>query len=208
MQQKQFTIGIWAITTIVCGIALVAWTQQNIGTGTITVYDIFPLFGLLAFSLMWMHYISGALKRKFGFANDAHILKPYFTITSGMVLGLILLHPGLFYYQLWADGLGLPPGSYMQVYVEPSLRMAIVLGTLSLGAFLVFELKRKFSDKAWWKYIEYINIVAMFAILYHGFTLGGELGEGWFRGLWIIYGAVLLAAVSYNYIYDKRGQKT
>jgi hypothetical protein len=204
MQQKHFTILMWVLTVLVCGIATTAWVQQNIGSGTITLYDVFPLLGLLAFSLMWMHYIGGSLKRRLGFAADTKILGRYFSITSGLVLGLILLHPGLFYYQLWADGLGLPPGSYLEIYGQPGLRIAILLGTLSLGAFLVFELKRKFSRATWWKYIEYLNVAAMFAILYHWLALGGELGEGWFRGLWIVYGAVLLAAISYNYIYDKQ----
>ena len=126
----------------------------------------------------------------------------YWYVSSGIVLACLLLHPGLLSFGLWRDGLGLPPLSYINAY--ESMRLAILLGSVSLGIFLAFELHRWFGDRAWWKYIDRLQLVAMVAIFIHGLSLGGELNVSWYRALWILYGITLIAAYVYSYMYDRK----
>lgn len=197
----KLRISSWTLTAIVSSLAIYRWYDVRLSDGSVGPYEFFPLLGLLAFSLMWSHYVTDAIRR-FMDVDDA-VLKSYFHITSWVVLFLILLHPGIFWVTLFNDGFGLPPASYLSVYTDAAARIALLLGTTSLVVFLAFELHRKFKDAPWWKYVEYANVAAMFAIFYHALTLGGEVASGWFRVLWLVYGLVLAGAISYNY-YHKR----
>ena len=114
-------------------VSLVVWGQnRDWQFGDLTVYGFFPLLGLLAFSLMWAHYIAGAIREMAGVEPGA--LSRYFTWTSYAVLICLFLHPGLLIYQLFKDGAGLPPGSYKE-YVGPGLAWVAMLGTVCLLVF-------------------------------------------------------------------------
>ncbi len=151
---------------------------------------------------MWSHYVAGSLRRYY--RVEAAVNKTFYKVTSVVVLALILLHPGLLIFQLWRDGFGLPPNSYVTVYALPAMKGALMLGTVSLMIFLAFELKYRFGKKQWWKYVEYAQIVAMLFIFYHGLTLGRELAGGWYRTVWYFYGVSLVTAIFYNYWYDNK----
>ena len=58
---------------------------------------------------MWAHYIVSATRQQLGI--DKRVLHTYIEVTGWLVLILIILHPGLLEWQLFHDGLGLPPGS-------------------------------------------------------------------------------------------------
>lgn len=191
-----------ALTILVLGISFLAWFQGLHGEQG--KYWLFPLFGLMAFGLMWMHYVSGSLKRYLGLGSDEKVLKQYFQLTSLAVLALILLHPALLYIGLFQDGYGVPPLSSFQAYTATAKRLALVLGVVSLTAFLLFELGRWFRDKKWWKYIEYASSIAMVLIFVHALLIGGELLPGWFRFVWIFIGWILVMSIGYNYWYDHK----
>ncbi len=190
------------LTIIVLGISFIAWLQGL--HGEMNKYTLFPLLGLFAFGLMWMHYVSGSLKRYLGLASDEKLLARYFKITSIAVLALILLHPALLYVGLFQDGYGLPPVSAWEAYGTTAARAGLLLGSVSLTAFLLFELGRWFRQKKWWKYIEYASVLAMILIFVHALILGGELLPGWFRFVWILIGWVLVMSIVYNYWYDRK----
>jgi hypothetical protein len=195
----------WILSGLVLVAAIVAWGQSlDWQISGITAYQWFPLLGLTAFSLMWGHYIVGALRRYFGV--EKAVLSQYFEVTSMVVLFAILLHPGILWLQLWRDGFGLPPKSYLTVYGVGSMKLAVVLGSISLAVFLMFELRRKYGEASWWKYVSYSSDVAMLAIFYHGLTLGGQLQGGWYRALWFAYGITLVLAIGYIR-FGKRWQK-
>lgn len=194
----------WSLGAVTVGLAVAVWGQQRWGH-TMTIYDIFPVLGLSAFSLMWTHYTVGALRRYWGLSSNA--LRVYLDATGAVVLGLILLHPGLLWFGLWHDGFGLPPQSYWRVYTGFTFHVATVLGSVSLVVFLLFEFRRRFARKRWWSAVEYTQIAAMVAIFYHGLTLGGELAQPWYRAIWYLYGITFVGAVSYTYRYDNRHTK-
>lgn len=188
----------WLFASIGVLPGFVVWyTGPHGGFDEISGYNLFPLFGLLAFGLMWSHYIVAAV-RLYLKVEKAEI-KNYWTITSWLVLIAIILHPAILAYNLVVDGFGLPPASYMENYVAPSLRWAAFLGTLSFLIFLAYEFHRWFATKKWWPLMQVLSDFAMIAILIHGFRLGGDLQSGWFRLVWLMYAETLIIAMIYIY---------
>lgn len=203
--ERKLQLGVWIGAAVVAALAILRWTQVRLADGELGPYELFPLFGLLAFTFMWTHFVSGAIRRLIGAAKET--LRTFFIVTNWLVLAFILLHPGIFMFTLWADGLGFPPTSYLSIYVDLGARIALFMGTLSLIAFLAYELRRKFRKAKWWRFVEYANIAAMFAILFHALTLGGEVASGWFMVIWIVYGVTLVASIGYNYYYNRKNKK-
>lgn len=186
-------LGSWLLGGLTILLALSVWWPA---TKNLNTYSLFPVFGLIAFGLMWTHYITGAFRRYLGLPKET--LTRYFQITSYIVLFCILIHPFLIDYQLYLDGFGLPPNSLFEVYTQTIQQTAILVGVVSLTFFLLYELHRFFSDRTWWRYVEWANIAAMFGILWHGFTLGGELRQPWFQVIWGFYTVSLIAALVYT----------
>lgn len=194
--RRALVPGAWLLSLVVIALAVTVWGQNVAWDITeLSTYSWFPLFGLIAFSLMWGHYMVTAAREAAD--GDAQALKPYYRVTSWMVLAAILLHPGLLAWQLWVDGFGLPPMSYLTHYVAPELVWVALLGAAALLTFLAYELWRWFDKKPWWRWVSWASEFAMVAIFYHGSRLGSELQVEWFRGLWLVYGALLVSAFAY-----------
>lgn len=193
-KSKIFIVATWGLTVAVVVVAFIAWGQnQRWHIVGVSSYRLFPLFGLLAFSIMWAHYIASTGRRLLKVTPSS--LKTYFSVTGYVVVVLICLHPGLLVWQLWRDGFGLPPESYLHNFVAPSLRWAAMLGSVSLFVFLAYELGRWFRTKKWWIVLEYASDAAMVAIFFHALNLGDQLQAGWFRFVWIMYGITLAMAL-------------
>ena len=204
MNTKNINRSEWIAGILTIIVAILVWAQVRLlPGGNLTMYDLFPVFGLIAFGLMWTHFIYGALRRYFNAEKPSPYR--YGTISSGIVLAMIILHPALLWFKLWLDGFGLPPESYLTVY--SSQLLAVVCGSIGLGIFLAYELKRFFHTKAWWNYIEYLQVIGMIVIFYHALQLGGELNVTWFRTLWWVYFISLICAAGYSY-YNRKDRKT
>lgn len=186
----------WGTSLLASVVAIVAWGNLASWQLSFKAYQLFPLLGLLAFSLMWSHYVSGFIRTIM--KVDKPVLKNYFESTSMVVLALLFLHPGILILQRFRDGYGLPPTSY-ESYVRPGLGWVTLLGTVSWCVFMAFEFRRKFADRKWWKYVPMAGDVAMLAIVYHGLRIGDHLQMGWYRSLWLVYGVVLALILGYNY---------
>lgn len=185
-----------SLATIV--LAILVWAPP---VRHLTPNSVFPLLGLIAFGLMWSHYVSDALRRWKRVDDSA--LGLHFQITSPIVLACLLLHPLLFELQLYLDGLGLPPGSIAAAYPGILERAAILAGAVSLLCFLLFEAHRIYGDRHWWRYVSWANIGAMIAILGHGFILSDAFSGSWFLVVWITYAITFVASVVYTE-YSKR----
>ncbi|HUC88260.1 MAG TPA: hypothetical protein VMR95_03885 [Candidatus Binatia bacterium] len=199
MHNRQLTAKIfaWVITLATALLAIIVWgnsLQWHIFSES--TYTLFPVFGLIAFSLLWSQYITLAVKYYFKF--DGAVFAQYYNITGWLVLLAILLHPGLLIWQLWRSGRGLPPNSYLH-YVIPSLKGAVILGMINLTILLLFELRRIFAKHSWWRVFTYVVDIVMFSIFYHGLRLGTQLQTGWYRKVWFFYGGVFLIALLFIY---------
>ena len=192
----------WLLGLVVIVSSLAVWlVEREPDFASLTIYEIFPPLGLLAFGLMWTHFVMGALRRYAGVEKGGGGM--YMALSMGVVLSLIILHPLLLWIGLYSDGYGLPPGSHIAAYQSQLLYVG--LGTIGLVIFLSYELKRFFGEKGWWKYIEWIQIVGMVAIFVHAIGLGSELRLDWFMAVWVLYGITLAVAVGYSrFIYRNK----
>ncbi len=191
----------WLTGVIVVLVVLVAWVQgRDALAGNLTIFEIFPVFGLLAFVLMWTHFTLGSVQRLMGIEQKAH--SAYWKASSGLVLFLLIAHPVLVNFGLFRDGLGLPPASYQTAYGSEWL--FVLLGSAALTVFLAFEFHRWFSDRSWWRYVDGVQVFAMAAIFVHALMLGQELTISWFRVVWWLLGISLIASVVYNRVYDAK----
>lgn len=189
----------WGLAILVSTMAVFAWGQSyRWRLGSLGILQIFPLLGLLAYSLMWAHYLTSFVRTQLGL--ERIVLKTYLEVTSFVVLVCIVLHPGLLVFKLWQNGLGLPPSSYF-TYVGKGLAPAVTLGSISLMIFLAYELRRKFAKSSWWKCVVWANAAAMIAIFVHGLKLGGQLMGGWYRGVWLFYGVLLISLFVYQILF-------
>lgn len=187
----------WALTAAVLGLAFIAWGQGfSWPFAHLNIYELFPLFGLVAFSTMWAQYVVGAAQQIV--RADRNLLHIYYNVTGWIVLVAILLHPGLLSWQLWHDGLGLPPGSEL-MYVGPMLHAAVVIGMTCFFIFLAFEFRRIFSRRSWWKYMNALVDAAVVAIFIHSLKLGMQIRSGWYQKLWWFYGTTLILILGYSY---------
>lgn len=203
---KKLQVWAWMLTALVAGLAVIAWGEGNRWKfGDLSSYNLFPLLGLLAFSIMWAHYIVAAVRIYLNVEKQS--TASYFRTTSYIVLAFILLHPGLLIWQLWRDGFGLPPDSYLRNYVAANAAWAAMFGSVSLFIFLAYEFHRKFGEKPWWKYVQYSSDAAMVLIFVHALKLGRQLSPGWFRVVWWVYGVGLLGVLVYTYIIRKSKAK-
>lgn len=193
MSQKNFNILAWSLFSISFIIPVFVW-GNNLGWdfGSISIYQWFPLFGLLAWMIMWTHYINGSIRLK-----NNHLKNPkYYGKTTGyIVLACLLLHPGLLAFAQFQNGVGVPPFSFTE-YVGEGLMLAAILGSISLTIFLSFEifdrLRERKSIKKWWLWVSISQSIAMTLIFVHGLRLGTNLSSGWFVYVWAIYGLALI----------------
>jgi hypothetical protein len=192
---KLITIAL-ALTTLTCILALVVWGQSNSWQlSHLSPYQVFPVLGLLAFSIMWSQYIIEAIRNLRPSLPD---VQQFFSRTSLVVLVLIVLHPGLLIFQRFRDGYGLPPESYTS-YVAPMQKWIVLLGSVSLLIFIAFEFKKFFVKHHLWHQVQILNDIAIVAIFYHGLRLGTQLHQPWYQFVWYLYGVSLIAALGYKY---------
>lgn len=197
MNKSRRIILPWSLTFLVSVLAVYVWGQSfGWRWHVLNSYLFFPVLGLLAYSIMWSHYIIGVFERTLFHGLD---LTRYFRRTSYAVLIAIVLHPGILVYQLYRDGAGLPPGSY-KAFVGPDREWLVLLGVVSLFVFLAFELHRWYGQKVWWKYVVSAGDLAMVAIFYHGLRLGDQLQAGWYVTVWWFYGLTLITVLAYKYL--------
>lgn len=152
---------------------------------------IFPLLGILAWSIMWTHFAYGALRIKYNFPKN----KVYSTVSGWMVLSLILLHPGILALEMYKSTKLLPPKSIL-LYAGESFFWAIMLAEIALLIFLSYEVFDRIKDKPIikknWLWISLSQMIAMTFIFVHSMAVGHNLNSGWFRVYWILLYAILV----------------
>lgn len=182
----------WKLFAVVVLVSVFGWwTLSDIQLGELTAFQLFPLFGLLAWSIMWTHYALGGVRLLRSFPKN----KLYSRISAVLVLVFLLLHPGILAWKMW-DVTGLLPPESFYAYVGPAMKATVIAGSISLVIFLAFDVFEYFHKKPWiqrqWKWISLSQMVAMTLIFIHALRLGGDLQSGWFQFWWILLGALLI----------------
>lgn len=185
------------LNTLVIGLALVAWFT-TIGQ-SISSLEVASLLGVLAFSLMWVHYVADAVSPR---AETEQKKDVQYVISRYAVLFAILSHPFLVNYYLVTNNFGFPPEGYVALLGD--LAVVVLLGWIALAAFLLFELRSKLHRFD--HYIFHANSIAMFLVLMHGFVIGMVMMTTWFAWVWLGYLVVFTAVMYRRYAqyYDTR----
>ena len=193
MNQKTFNYVSWAAVIGSVLLATLAWGGGiNWNIAGINGYQLFPLFGLIAWMTMANHYYLGSVRL---LSSSLKRPKLFGKISEYIVLASFLLHPGILAYEQSNNGQGLPPESFYS-YRGGGLKLAMILGTVSLLVFLSFEVfnrikHNKIIAKYWWA-ISLSQSLAMILIWVHAWRLGSDLGGSWFQIVWLIYGFALI----------------
>lgn len=169
--------------------------SANLVLDKIVLFDIFPLFGLIAFANMWLHIVGGALR--------SHI-EPYFDfekfilLSSNIVLVTIILHPVLAFTALALNG-----GGNIFDFVLNGNEYLIWIAIVALVIFLVYEVLKHFRSRSVfaknWLLIKFISTLGFFLILIHSLGIGRDLQTGPLRIVWLFYGITASIATFYTY---------
>jgi len=104
----------WILFGIVSIIGIALWLMTLSGSVS-SMYQFFPILGVLAWTTMWVHYVANSIGKP---VNS----KRFATWTGRIVLLLILMHPSIFLVQRFLDTGLLPPESYVS-YVGSSRKL-------------------------------------------------------------------------------------
>jgi len=175
--------------------AFAVWVPSLSSTG-LNAYSFFPLFGLLAWSIMWTHYISGFLVVHYG----AERSKPYKTVSEVIVFFCLWLHPGILIYQLWLDNHTWPPASIVN-YLGQRNTLFILGAFAAWLAFLSYDILIRLKDRPFWKrnwiWVSVVQAGAMGVIYLHAIKFGRHIQVEWFKLYWAVLGLVLLPIMIY-----------
>ncbi len=200
MRKKRTALLLELLIIPIVILPIFVWGERlNWTIDSVNALTVFPLLGLLAFSIMWWHFL-------LGFVGD---LDPTFTkikslykTSSVFVFLLILLHPILLSAFSVSNNLPGPPEAYYN-YVSGSQAIFITYGILALVIFLLYDLARWLKAKPWvernWLIVDAIDDVAFLAVFVHGLAIGQHLQDGWFRYVWIFYGVSALIFIGYKH---------
>lgn len=173
------------IVPIFAHIRNVSWGDSSLLIG------IFPIFGLLAFALLWLHVISGVfeewLRKKFEFDSFVHW-------TALVILASIILHPLLLLIFVRFDVVSL--FSHSPFAVSLGFSGLILLLTYDIGKILK---RYEFFTKNW-SAILIISTIGFILTFFHSLMLGSDLQSGFMRMLWIFYGVTAIIATIYTYV--------
>lgn len=174
-------------------------SQLNWSIGAMSALTVFPLLGLLAFSIMWWHFLLGFVK---DLNPSFEKIKSLHKTSSVFVLLLILLHPALLSAHSVVNNLPGPPTAYYD-YVSSSNAIFITYGLMALTIFLLYDLARWLKNKPWvernWLIIDAVDDVAFLAVFFHSLMLGQHVQSGWFKFVWIFYGVSALIFIGYKH---------
>lgn len=156
------------------------------------ILDIFPVLGLLAFAIMWLHIVGGALRPWLEQYID---FDKFVTNSSALVLILLILHPLLLLIGLgpsrWGKFFSLTPALFIW--------LAVVGWVILVG----YDVAKRFKHRGFfvrhWEAVKLISTIGFFFILFHSLGLGRDLQAGPLRAVWIFYGVSAATAAIYTY---------
>lgn len=154
--------------------------------------NLFPLFGLTAFSVLWLHSMSGVfeswLRGQFNFDRFVHI-------SSVLILFCIILHPLLLFVML-----DFKFDSLLSSESAKYIRLGVVGWLLLITYDLGKVLKRRYHFFVRnWSNILLISTIGFLLTFFHSLGLGSDLQSGALRAIWIFYGITAILATIWTY---------
>lgn len=163
----------------------------------LVLFEVFPVFGLIAFSVMWLHIVGGAFRRQLESAVD---FQKFVDISSAVVLVALLLHPILLFIALNSSGT-LDP----YIYVTSGDEYLITIAFVAWFVFVGYDVLKKFKGREiiskHWEKIKLVSTLAFFLALIHSLGVGSDLQNGTLRLVWCFYGISAGIATIYSYLF-------
>ncbi|HEY1074328.1 MAG TPA: hypothetical protein VGE59_01340 [Patescibacteria group bacterium] len=149
----------------------------------VSLYELFPVFGLLAFSIFWLQLL-GLLCKPY----LTHLsLRPFFKWSSHAFMTFVIAHPLLLAIAQFNNHLGLPLQSFYD-YVPSNLTGYINLAVIAFLVFVITEITGWIGNTPWIqkfaKPLEYVNYLTFFLVFWHSIHLGQHLQSGWLLTVW------------------------
>ena len=198
-QSSSSKVVFWTISTIVIILPVYIWADFLSWNFTaVSISSIFPLLGLLAYSILWlqMFVVAVLISLPTDFKNN------FFLISGLAFLLLIIAHPLLLsiaQYQI---------GQSIIDYVGDTRKVFITLAITAWVIFILYEIFRRFKK---WKFFcnsmiifKYLNYVAFYLIFFHSINLGTNLQEGPLKFVWYFYA---LSGLLFIYLEEKHNKK-
>lgn len=193
------------LTPIFAYIRNVSWGESlPAGEAGSLIAGIFPIFGLLAFTLLWLHSISGVfeewLRTQFDPPRLAEASRgeagfdAFVHWTALVILVSIILHPLLLLVVI----------RFNLELILSSLHLPIWFGIIGLTLLLTYDigkiLKKKYNFFArHWTKVLIVSNIGFILTFFHSLLIGSLLQSGFMRGLWIFYGVSAICALIYTY---------
>lgn len=176
------------IVPIFAHIRNVSWGNSSL------LVNIFPTFGLLAFTLLWLHAMSGVfeewLRERFEFDKFVHW-------TAIIILLSMILHVLMLLIIIRFNILSL-------FEHNPT---AILLGIVGFVLLLTYDIGKILKSREFfvrhWNKILVVSTTGFILIFFHALMIGSDLQNGFMRILWIFYGVTAILATIYTYLIKK-----
>lgn len=187
----------WLMLGLVWLASIILWLTSLAGDVN-SMYQFFPILGILAWTTMWTQYLVGSIG--WPLKNKA-----FTKWSEAIVLFLIVMHPTIFLVQRFIDTGLLPPASYL-TYVGSTRAWTITIAVAALATFLLYDVLKRFNGKLikrrLWAYVSLLQAAAMTAIFIHGFTIGTSMNSPYFATWWILLGLLLVPFMTIQLMHD------
>jgi len=182
---------------------LVRYDSASFSFGRVALFEIFPAFGIVAFTVMWLHIVGGAFKARLEKIID---FQKFVDVSSLVVLISLILHPVLMYLAFALNGGGSPLD-----YVAEGREYLILIAVVAWLVFISYDVLKKYKGKdiviKYWFQIKLASTLGFFLVLYHSLGVGRDLQDGGLRTVWILYGITAAVATIYSYVYKPLKKK-
>ncbi len=156
------------------------------GTDSV-IHTLFPAFGLLAASLLWLHAISGVWEEKLTEMFDFDF---FIHTTASLILFSIIAHPLLLLILI-------------KFHISLLFNDDVMLGALGLVLLLTYDITKPFRKSGFfsrhWNKILIVSNIGFLLTFFHSLELGSDLQSGLLRYLWMFYGITGAFAIAYTY---------
>lgn len=194
MNWKKFLIVSFACLAV--GYPLYVWAKSVVfRTDPIFLFDLFPAFGIIAFTIMWLHVVGSPFR---AWLDTMFDFQKFVNASSAVVLVSLFAHPLILYIALYLQGGG-SPYDYAPRHAKYLITFAIVAWFIFIG----YDLAKKFKDSPMlsknWKAVKLVSTLALFLVLFHSLGLGRDLQADPLRTVWIFYGITAGMATAWAY---------
>lgn len=197
---KYFLTLIW-----ICVLILPIWLFVSLRTTAAfgSAATIFPLIGLIAFTLIWSQIMFGAFMKLL--TNYFPNIFKFHIIQGITALLFAILHPSLRVISLPTQHM-IDYFKFKIDFVDPTLVSFVYIGEAALLLLIcgVFAgLLRNWPPvQRYWHWVHLINYLVFLLGWYHSWNLGGDINSSpLLQNLWIFFLITFIIAFSYRRIY-------